>query len=429
MTSDMFSWFRRRSPLFVLALIIPAHFRGVVEAGLGEFAANVSAILGILIAALIVIFSEGVPRDLAIVGSTIMILGGISAVLTIFNGLAPLVTLYLVPFVAIVAVIIAMYPVRHVTFRRTLELYLVVYGLASVAVQLWEMTQGTPILPGTRLHEREFIRSAGFTGAKQVHGIQTAVLAMYFLSRGSLTKGRRRWVFFLLAATLALASALTYTRAGLLIIALFILFSALLVPHRLAPLTSAGIGAAMLTGIMLPRAYITRAVSTFDPSAPGNETRIEMWRQSLEQLAATPLIVSNRFGSGSQATKNLWESFGGGHGENFVYSMAVNIGVPAAILLMTIFILSGFRRGPEVGALWLALAVQAFTYMTLESSAVLATLLIASLAWPSRLHSDTRPGITSRGLPPIIQREGTITTRKFWKQPIRELPLEGKLEP
>lgn len=361
----------------VFAAVMVMVSRGVFEATIGKtagYAIQLMATLGL--AAFLFLFGKPRKRPSSTV-SVVVLYAFICAEL-----LSAVATLwlshgdYFAPYIAVMTVytgLLTLYgaAVFDVASRIAFGPVLSAVSAALVAVAMLQQYFGYASLPGSDLASiGGSVRPASLTGSFLHYPIALSIL--FFMITGLYLRERRRYLFFV-AIVDAASIVLSYSRSGMMILALGILLAGMLAPSvgrqlRAAFMIAFAGMAVLFFGSANP--YLARSTSAFDPEAGGNAIRLAQWGKAIRMWIDSPMVIGRYTGMVTNVTSNVVDP---GSASTVVESgllqQLVNFGVVGVVSFYAIMILT-VRAVPRadvwVRAGLVAAILESFIYQSIE---------------------------------------------------------------
>ena len=238
------------------------------------------------------------------------------------------------------------------------------------------------------------VRPAGLTGSYLHYPLVLSVLAILLVGAWM----RHRRPVPLVCAGVAVAGVLlSYSRSGMMILALTLVFALLFsrtVSTRLATLLVVGLVVAAVLLFLQGSPVLDRALSALDLESSGNAGRVAQWAAGFETWSRSPLLLGSHTGLVTNITRN----FGGvsfGVVESSLLQQLLNLGIVGAVA--TYWLLLAVVRAVPTADVWVragaaACVAQTVIYQFVEVLPFVTLLAILPLTFSARPVVPTHIG-------------------------------------
>jgi hypothetical protein len=325
--------------------VVAACTRGALELMVGKQAAYAVQALAVVAFVVVVLVARGTTRQgqarRAWTVYTFLLVAMLSATyVTIFKGNPSAWTYVIVMTFFVLTILVLSSREIERAGDVPVAFWLGISGLSSVVVGLLQQRNiFLDLFPGSDLTSMDgMVRPSAMTGSYLHYPLFVAMLVFVFLE---FARARNRVVHGMVAGLFVVAIVLSFSRSGVMILALGVLsyvFTARSVSTRLRYAYWAS-GVLLVSVLALSgTVYGDRIFSMVSPDASGNDGRITKWFGAVELWADSPLLI----GGWTGLYTNVTENFGGGSVgvvESGLLQQLVSFGALGAILF---YVVMGF---------------------------------------------------------------------------------------
>lgn len=255
----------------------------------------------------------------------------------------------------------------------TLSIILVAFGI-------WEQITGLPLIWHHNVHQG-YVRPGSLTGSMQHYATLIALMAIMLIE---IYEHNKKLIYLLVAFLASIASIISLTRSGAMILTLTVIFyflQAIIRKHISRFAVAIIIVSLMFTPALFylsENVIISRMISSLNLKSPGNVGRVIAWKSALEMFSDSPILFGNRTGIITNATNRL-SNVDSNDVESGFLQQLLNFGLIGCISFYLLF-LSLIRR-IEKRHMWLRAAImasfcQSLIYQSIETIPFMFTICL-----------------------------------------------------
>ena len=256
-------------------------------------------------------------------------------------------------------------------------------AIIIIAFGIWEQIMGVSLVGANYFHQ-EYVRPGSLTGSMLHYPTLISLMAIMLIE---IYEQNKKLIYLLIAFMASIASIISLTRSGVMILSLTFAFYYLqaIMQKRVSRFALfIFIFFILLTPVFFyfsENVIISRVISSLDLDSPGNTARVDSWKSALEMFGDSPILFGKRTGMITNATNRL-STVDTIVVESSFFQLLLNFGLIGCISFYLLF-LSLIRR-VDKRHLWLRAAIiaafcQSFIYQSIETVPFMFTICLIPL--------------------------------------------------